>query len=212
MFFEQNATPSTAHSSDSLTPAVEPVIENEDQNEQADVELADELAAVDDDHDIVDLMHASKPWYFAGGQRSPGEARRSKSRQGRRLAKLLPEEDRWSDRITNQLMFVPPGYAEYRESGKMKTILLYNGMGPWGKVNEGRDIFVKCPVNTCRLTVDRDRARNADLVLYKDHFIPTGLARPARQLFMLYFLECPYHTQHVKFPNVFNWTSTYRYV
>jgi glycoprotein 3-alpha-L-fucosyltransferase len=30
------------------------------------------------------------------------------------------------------------------------------------------------------------------------------------QVWILYFLECPYHTQHVKFNDVFNWTATYR--
>jgi hypothetical protein len=29
-------------------------------------------------------------------------------------------------------------------------------------------------------------------------------------VWILYFLECPYHTQHVKFNDVFNWTATYR--
>lgn len=76
----------------------------------------------------------------------------------------------------------------------------------------GRSLFTnaKCPVDTCQITPNRDRAKDADLILYKDHYIPTGIAKSARQLYMLYFLECPYHTQHIKFPDVFNWTSTYR--
>lgn len=73
-------------------------------------------------------------------------------------------------------------------------------------------ISSKCPVNTCKITANREQTNQADLVLYKDHFIPTGMMRPPKQLYMLYFLECPYHTQHIKFPNVFNWTSTYRFV
>lgn len=76
----------------------------------------------------------------------------------------------------------------------------------------GREIFRshKCPVNTCMITANRDRAATVDLVLYKDHFIPTGIPKSARQLYMLYFLECPYHTQHVKMPDAINWTATYR--
>lgn len=76
----------------------------------------------------------------------------------------------------------------------------------------GRDVFIasKCPVNTCKITTNRELASTADLVLYKDHFMPTGMIRPAKQIYMLYFLECPYHTQHIKFPDVFNWTATYR--
>lgn len=99
-------------------------------------ETDDAADAMADHHDLTEQLHATKPWYFTNGRRQPYEARRSQ-RSGRRLAKLMPEEDRWSDRITNQLMFVPPNYEEYRASGQMKTIVLYNGLGPWGKVNEG---------------------------------------------------------------------------
>lgn len=155
---------------------------------------------------------SSKPWYFAGGKRLPRPAKKSRKTR-KRVAKLFPHEDVWSDRITNQLMFVPPNYDDTLKSRKHKTILLYNGLGPWN-VKQGRETFtsLKCPVYTCNLTANRETAHTADLVLYKDYFIPTGVARPPKQLFMLYFLECPYHTQHVKFPDAFNWTSTYRYV
>ena len=30
------------------------------------------------------------------------------------------------------------------------------------------------------------------------------------QVWILYLLECPYHTQHMKYNDVFNWTATYR--
>lgn len=156
------------------------------------------------------VLVKTKPWYLAGGQRLPKPAKKSRKTH-KRVAKLLPSEDPWNDRITNQLMFVPPNYDDVLESGKLKTILLYNGLGPWN-LKEGRDVFnkAKCPVNTCRVTAKREVANKADLILYKDYFVPTGVSRPAHQLYMLYFLECPYHTQHVKFPDVFNWTSTYR--
>lgn len=151
-----------------------------------------------------------KPWYLTGGQRYPKPAKISRKTH-KRVAKLQPFEDPWSDRITNQLMFVPPNYDEIVESGKMKTILLYNGLGPWN-LKEGRDVFTKskCPVSTCKVTAKRETANKADLILYKDYFVPTGVSRPPNQMYMLYFLECPYHTQHVKFPDVFNWTATYR--
>lgn len=131
----------------------------------------------------------SKPWYLAGGQRYPKSAKKSRKTR-KRVAKLLPAEDPWNDRITNQLMFVPPNYDEILESGKLKTILLYNGFGPWN-IKEGRDVFnkAKCPVNTCRLTAKREQANKADLILYKDYFVPTGIPRPPNQMFMLYFLE-----------------------
>jgi glycoprotein 3-alpha-L-fucosyltransferase len=88
---------------------------------------------------------------------------------------LLPYEDPRTDRITNQLMFIPHNYEEIRNSGKLKTILLYNGIGPWN-VKTGRNVFIqsKCPVDTCTITPNRDKAKTADLLLYKDHYIPTG--------------------------------------
>lgn len=151
-----------------------------------------------------------KPWYFAGGKRYPKTAKLSRKTK-KRIAKLHPNEDPWDDRITNQLMFVPPNYDQIRKSGKHKTILLYNGLAPWN-IKQGKDVFkqLKCPVNTCKLTAKRELADQADLILYKDYYIPTGVPRPAHQLYMLYLLECPYHTQHVKFPDAFNWTATYR--
>lgn len=78
----------------------------------------------------------SKPWYFSGGKRMPMESKRSR-KTNRRLAKLFPEEDHWSDRITNQLMFIPPEYEKFKAEGKMKTILLFNGLGPWN-VKQGK--------------------------------------------------------------------------
>lgn len=176
-----------------------------------------------------DEVSSSRPWYFTNGERCPKPARINK-KTNKRLAKLIPSEDVRGDRITNQLMFVPPNYEETKNEGRLKTILLYNGLGPWNvkqgialtdsdsshdsiyKFTSGQTIFTnaKCPVDTCQITPNRDAAKDADLILYKDHYIPTGIAKHPRQLYMLYFLECPYHTQHIKFPDVFNWTSTYR--
>lgn len=152
------------------------------------------------DNDNYDEFVETKPWYFIGGKRLPKPAKVSR-KTGKRIAKLMPSEDPWSDRITNQLMFIPPNYEAIQESGKHKMILLYNGLGPWN-IKQGQDVFrnLKCPVNTCKLTAKRELANEADLILYKDYYIPTGVARPPNQIYMLYFLECPYHTQHVKFP------------
>lgn len=77
-----------------------------------------------------DEVSATRPWYFTNGERYPKSARINKKTR-RRLAKLIPSEDVRSDRITNQLMFVPPNYEEIKNDGRMKTILLYNGLGPW---------------------------------------------------------------------------------
>lgn len=64
----------------------------------------------------------------------------------KRVAKLHPSEDRWSDRITNQLMFIPPNYEKTKSSGEHKTILLFNGLGPWN-VKQGSVSFIFDHVN-----------------------------------------------------------------
>jgi hypothetical protein len=37
-------------------------------------------------------------------------------------------------------MFVPPNYEEFKNEGKLKTILLYNGLGPWN-VKQGEKLI-----------------------------------------------------------------------
>lgn len=182
---------------------------NDEYADDAQPRLAESTAEHVADGDVA-LAATSKPWYFAGGNRRPLPAHRSRKTH-KRLAKLFPHENVWNDRITNQLMFQPPAYDRTVESQKYKTILLYNGLGPWN-VKQGIETFanLKCPVFTCNLTASREAAHTADLVLYKDYFIPTAVMRPPKQLYMMYFLECPYHTQHVKYPDAFNWTATYR--
>lgn len=77
-----------------------------------------------------DAVSSSRPWYFTNGARYPKTARINK-KTNKRLAKLIPSEDLRGDRITNQLMFVPTNYEEIKNDGRLKTILLYNGLGPW---------------------------------------------------------------------------------
>ncbi|KAH8242317.1 hypothetical protein KR032_000342 [Drosophila birchii] len=157
----------------------------------------------------------AKPWFFKNGEYYPKPARTYSNRKARKrhAPRLLPHQDPHSDRITNQLMYVPHNYEQIKASGKLKTILLFNGLGPWN-VKKGRDVFLKakCPVDTCELTANRDLVSTADMILYKDHYIPTGIRRPSnsKQVSMLYYLECPYHTQNVKVPDAINWTATYR--
>lgn len=55
----------------------------------------------------TDDEKVSRPWYMSGGARRPEPAKRSAD-NGRRIAKLWPQEDPGSDRITDQLMYLPP--------------------------------------------------------------------------------------------------------
>lgn len=153
-----------------------------------------------------------RPWYMSGGTRWPLPAAKSR-KTGRRIVRLWPHEDPGSDRITNQLMFVAPVSSTGDSNGhRLKKILIFNGLGSWAPLKPGRDVFTqaRCPVDTCTITSDKAQAADADAILYKDHFVNPGHPRPPRQVWILYFLECPYHTQHVKFNDVFNWTATYR--
>ncbi|XP_058058186.1 glycoprotein 3-alpha-L-fucosyltransferase A [Anopheles bellator] len=172
--------------------------------------VADYGRARSEEHAKDSFTAGDLPWYFTQGMRYPKAARRNR-KTNKRLARLLPSETSRGDRISNQLMFVPPNYETIKRKGKLKTILVYNGLSPWN-VKAGRDVFLssKCPVSTCSITAQREKAATADLVLYKDHFIPPSVPRSPYQIYMMYFLECPYHTQHVKYPDVFNWTATYR--
>uniref|UniRef100_A0A336LTI5 Fucosyltransferase n=1 Tax=Culicoides sonorensis TaxID=179676 RepID=A0A336LTI5_CULSO len=179
------------------------------------INSVDEISDSDDSTSIMKesidgSISIERPWYFDGGTRYPKPATINKKTK-KRIAKLFPSEDPLNDRITNQLMFVPPNYQELKKQKRFKTILLYNGLGAWN-VKEGRNMFInsKCPVNTCKITGGREHAAKADLILYKDYFIPTGVERHPSQIFMLYLLECPYHTPNIKFPDSFNWTATYR--
>lgn len=172
----------------------------------SNIDYEDQLV---DNYDRLVLAKQKLPWYFGGGQQCPKPAKLSHKSQ--RIAKLLPSEDAVNDRITNQLMFIPPNYDEILKSGKLKTIFLRNGLHQWN-INEGREVFTKakCPVNTCRVTAEYEMAKTADLILHKDKFLPLDVSRPPHQIYMLYYLESPYHTNSIAFPDVFNWTATYR--
>ena len=64
----------------------------------------------------------------------------------------------------------------------------------------GRGVFIKekCPVGTCAISSNRMDAADAEMVLFKDHFTMPTFSRPAAQIWMLYLLECPLHTQMFK--------------
>lgn len=123
--------------------------------------------------------------------------------------RLWPDEDP-GDRIVNQLMYVP----KENITDKVKTILLYFGRGGWSDLPLGRRVFLrdKCPVNACSLTTHVGSAEKADAVFFKDSFTWPFHKRSPEQVWILFLLECPLHTQDFKnLRNVFNWTATYRH-
>lgn len=145
-----------------------------------------------------------KPWYMKGGSRQPVPALKVKTK-GRSLNRLWPEDVFDDDRITNQLMYVPLDYNRTFAERHPKRIMIPHGMN---EAKTGNDLFLQlgCPVSTCVIT--RDDPETADLILFKDYVTHVGHRQP-NQVWVLYFLECPYHTQTVK-SAIVNWTATYR--
>lgn len=149
------------------------------------------------------------PWYFHDGLRRPAPARISR-RSKKRLARIFPSEDAFIDRITNQLMFVPPDYGTAGAANK--TILLYDGLEPWAVKSEGASLFqeLECPVDTCSITSDRTLLGKADLIFFKDKYEPISAPRSPDQVYALHWRDSPPYANLPETPNLFNWTSTYR--
>lgn len=82
---------------------------------------------------------------------------------------LWPDEDPNSDRIINQLMFLPK--ERDQEKRRNKKIYLFYGRTGWAEkeLPMGRDRFLAdgCPVSTCELTTDAKDAAEADVVFFK---------------------------------------------
>jgi hypothetical protein len=81
---------------------------------------------------------------------------------------LWPNEDPESDRIINQLMYIPKNYYSGETYRRNKKIYLFYGK-PSKDIPLGRQLFLRdgCPVNTCELTTDPDDADTADAVFFK---------------------------------------------
>lgn len=115
------------------------------------------------------------------------------------------------DRIIKQLMFVPENYEEIKRSNKTKIILIAADFG----LENGRGAFAECPVNTCEISSDAIIMDKADMVIFSDGYVQDRLAevKKPNQIFMMYLLESPSNIQAyqgIKFPNIINWTSTFR--
>ncbi|XP_063695627.1 glycoprotein 3-alpha-L-fucosyltransferase A-like [Culicoides brevitarsis] len=119
---------------------------------------------------------------------------------------LLPKEDPISDRLANQLMYMPPNYEKYSRNltiDNYKKIYLDNGPDAFYDVKYGTTNFKDCPVYTCNII---KKIADAHLVVYK-HRDPQKKVNPD-QIHMVYILESPYHYGNLNGP--FDWTSTYR--
>jgi glycoprotein 3-alpha-L-fucosyltransferase len=133
---------------------------------------------------VTDEDERGRPWYMSGGTLRPSPAATS-PKSGRRMAVLWTEEDPGSDRITNQLMFVPPFPSASDLSGqRLKKILMYYGLGSWFPLKPGRYMFrdARCPVDTCTITLDQKQTTDAEAIVYHHRFAHPRRPRPPRQV------------------------------
>ena len=134
--------------------------------------------------DVTDDGDKGRPWYMSGGTQRPLPAAKI-LKSGRRMALIWPEEDPGSDRITNQLMFVPPSPSAGESNGqRLKKILFYYGLGSWFPLKPGRVMFTeaRCPVDTCTITLDQKETKDADAIVYHHRFTQPDHSRPPRQV------------------------------
>ncbi|XP_022694792.1 glycoprotein 3-alpha-L-fucosyltransferase A-like [Varroa jacobsoni] len=147
------------------------------------------------DSKIKESRNSGRPWFFHNGSKRPLPGERGN---------LWPHENPDSDRIVEQLMFMP-----LNSSGPLKKIFLQRSS--WGGLPLGQSLFLRdnCPVNRCAVT---DNAEEAHALLFKDRYIPPPGRRHPDQVYILYLLECPMHTPGFRdLGSVFNWTATYRH-
>lgn len=138
-----------------------------------------------------------KPWYLTNGTRYPMPANISK-KTGIRDAALLPEEDPESDRILNQMMFIPPNYDPSYRKKILKTINVQPNFPSWWKINNDNDVFANCTVNTCRIRDSPATRKNADLVLFNQFYVHTNELRSPNQIYAMYYSEPPIITSRLE--------------
>ena len=151
---------------------------------------------------VTDEDEKVQPWYMSGGTQRPLPAAKS-PKSGRRMALVWPEEDPGSDRITNQLMFVPLSSSTGVSTGqRLKKILFYYGLGRYIPLKPGRDMFreARCPVDTYTITLDQNQTTDADAILFYGRFVHPGHPRPPRQV-----RACNFCAQGVPLKVVIEW-------
>ena len=85
-------------------------------------------------------------------------------------------------------------------------------LDPWGKTGD----FSHCPVTNCVGTLDLEKAKTADAVLYvntgKLPIIPELKRRDPSQVWVMFINECPNRSWNMRnYKDWFNWTATYRH-
>ena len=123
---------------------------------------------------------------------------------------LYPGPGTQSDRILEQLAYVPPPPAGANVTSEPLTILIWQGLASWGgiKPREGREVFEResCPVSNCLLTGDQRKLDSSDLVIFRER-VPQ-MKKKVGQLWMIFNLESPANSQFSG--EECDWTASYR--
>lgn len=129
------------------------------------------------------------------------------------IINLWPENDS-SDRILQQLAFVPSYSNNQSTKVPIKSILLWHGFREYPFKNhplDGQKIFFlfKCPVYQCRITINRSESYSADMIFFSNRFEDPQIERRREdQIWIHYTKENPLRFPRIH-PSKMNWTSTY---
>ncbi|CAH8446769.1 unnamed protein product [Heterobilharzia americana] len=109
------------------------------------------------------------------------------------------------DRILAQMSYVPVQVVEARKSGKVqrKRIQFYHKSGP-----SLRNISI-CPVHECDIINGYSGLEKAHLVVFEGGTPVTESVRPKNQLWLIYRIESPKHSNFILLKDQINFTATY---
>ena len=132
-----------------------------------------------------------------------------------------PPGDPWpgpdkGDRILSQMLHVPASHQNMTEANdiplwRYKKIYVFNGLPEGVPSGERKFENDRCPVRDCFLTDNFEEALLADVILFSGLMGKPVITKPRNQLWIMFFLESPIHTQELTpFHDLVNWTATYR--
>ncbi|VVC29302.1 Fucosyltransferase, N-terminal,Glycosyl transferase family 10 [Cinara cedri] len=149
------------------------------------------------------------PWYFQDGTKVPNNIE-PKHKTGPRTSRIWPEEQNNTDRIEEQLMFVPHNY-QY-ENSPMKKILINNSFNGC-MINEGQTEFISndCPVDRCFITKNILEAENMDAIIFNGKYSKPSHNKTSKQVWILLITEPAYKSTLNVDQDVINWTAAYRH-
>ena len=117
------------------------------------------------------------------------------------------------DRLITQIDMMKKLNKTLSAKGNLSPKVVYMSRGdPWEK----RGDFTHCPVTNCVGTLDLEKGKTADAVLYvntgKLPTVPELKRRDPNQVWIMFINECPNRSWNMRnYKDWFNWTLTYRH-